>query len=213
MRIFAITSSYFAPQPVPSIDFHRHPRAVGDGWVDPQVEIRFNCKEGKFNEVALIIFGHKEEVIKEIIANPHNFKFLTLLTCFLILFPLQILAMGTAVPAGIFMPSILTGSVMGGFFGHVVKYTTGTAQSGPYGLLGAVAMLGGIQRTTISLCVIMMEGTGQTSFILPIILTTGEYIFENVVPIPPPSAARYSLLLIHFVPFNFLEILIFGFLM
>jgi H+/Cl- antiporter ClcA len=39
-------------------------------------------------------------------------------------------------------------------------------------LMGAVAMLGGIQRSAISLCVIIMEGTQQVQFLLPIICTT-----------------------------------------
>eukprot|EP00300_Choanocystis_sp_HF-7_P013889 c18490_g1_i2.p1 GENE.c18490_g1_i2~~c18490_g1_i2.p1 ORF type:complete len:300 (+),score=74.42 c18490_g1_i2:208-1107(+) len=57
---------------------------------------------------------------------------------------------------------------------------------GSCALMGAVAILGGIQRTTISLCVIMMEGTQQTEFLLPIIFTTvianyiGNYFNDGV---------------------------------
>jgi chloride channel 7 len=45
-------------------------------------------------------------------------------------------------------------------------------RSGPYALLGAVALLGGIQRSSLSLVVIIMEGTGKVDYLLPIILTT-----------------------------------------
>ncbi len=79
------------------------------------------------------------------------------------------------------MPSLLTGSLMGALFGNAVNAVLSDSDPTSYALLGAVAMLGGIQRTTISLCVIMMEGTGQTSYILPMILTTGERVWMSRV--------------------------------
>eukprot|EP00301_Raphidiophrys_heterophryoidea_P019496 c4423_g1_i2.p1 GENE.c4423_g1_i2~~c4423_g1_i2.p1 ORF type:complete len:468 (+),score=131.01 c4423_g1_i2:152-1405(+) len=149
--------------------------------------LRFNCEEGKYNELASLIFGVKEEVIKEIIYDPSRFSPITLLTCFLIFFPLQLLAFGIAVPCGIFMPSILVGCMFGGFFGNYLKdHWYRRINPGSYALMGAVAVLGGIQRTTISLCVIMMEGTGETEYLLPIIFTTvvanyiGNYFNQGV---------------------------------
>jgi CBS domain-containing protein len=44
--------------------------------------------------------------------------------------------------------------------------------AGPYALLGAVALLGGVQRSSLSLVVIIVEGTGKIDYLLPIILTT-----------------------------------------
>ena len=44
--------------------------------------------------------------------------------------------------------------------------------AGPYALLGAVGLLGGIQRSSVSLVVIIVEGTGKVDYLLPIILTT-----------------------------------------
>ena len=41
-----------------------------------------------------------------------------------------------------------------------------------YALLGAVGMLGGIQRSSVSLVVIIVEGTGKVDYLLPIIFTT-----------------------------------------
>merc|ERR1711871_9029 len=38
--------------------------------------------------------------------------------------------------------------------------------------MGAVSLLGGIQRSPISLCVVILEGTGQGKYLLPIILIT-----------------------------------------
>jgi CBS domain-containing protein len=45
-------------------------------------------------------------------------------------------------------------------------------EPGLMALMGAVALLGGIQRSAISLCVIMLEGTGQIQYLLPIVFTT-----------------------------------------
>jgi H+/Cl- antiporter ClcA len=39
-------------------------------------------------------------------------------------------------------------------------------------LQGAVALLGGVQRSSLSLVVIILEGTGAVQQLLPIILTT-----------------------------------------
>merc|ERR1712070_871846 len=45
-------------------------------------------------------------------------------------------------------------------------------QASPYALIGAVALLGGVQRSSLSLVVIILEGTGAVKQLLPIILTT-----------------------------------------
>ena len=49
---------------------------------------------------------------------------------------------------------------------NVIEHT------GPYALLGAVGLLGGIQRSSVSLVVIIVEGTGKVDYLLPIIFTT-----------------------------------------
>jgi hypothetical protein len=41
-----------------------------------------------------------------------------------------------------------------------------------YALIGAVALLGGVQRSSLSLVVIILEGTGAVKQLMPIILTT-----------------------------------------
>lgn len=43
-------------------------------------------------------------------------------------------------------------------------------QPGLYALMGAVAFLGGVMRSSVSLVVIILEGTGTIQFLLPIIL-------------------------------------------
>ena len=41
-----------------------------------------------------------------------------------------------------------------------------------FALVGVTALLVGIQRSTVSLCIILMEGTGETKFLIPIVVTT-----------------------------------------
>eukprot|EP00300_Choanocystis_sp_HF-7_P013890 c18490_g2_i1.p1 GENE.c18490_g2_i1~~c18490_g2_i1.p1 ORF type:complete len:784 (+),score=177.69 c18490_g2_i1:30-2381(+) len=156
-------------------------------WTTKHFELQFNCANNEFNELASLLLGIKENVIKEMITHPDEFDMLTFFIAFLVFFPLQFITFGTAVPAGIFVPSILSGCTLGGLFGKLVAHYWFTqVNAGSCALMGAVAMLGGIQRTTISLCVIMMEGTQQTEFLLPIIVTTvvanyiGNYFNEGV---------------------------------
>jgi H+/Cl- antiporter ClcA len=53
------------------------------------------------------------------------------------------------------------------------QFTTSiVSHAGPYALLGAVGLLGGIQRSSVSLVVIIVEGTGKVDYLLPIIFTT-----------------------------------------
>lgn len=73
---------------------------------------------------------------------------------------------------GLLMPSILIGSAVGGACGltfRTVLDPSWDIQPGLYALTGATAMLGGVFRSTISLVVIMIEGTGGLDYIFPII--------------------------------------------
>ena len=81
----------------------------------------------------------------------------------LLAFPLMVLTFGIPLPSGIFMPTILIGSSLGGYAGLKIQeiYNPHVSTS-IFALLGAAALLAGIQRSTVSLCVILMEGTGDT---------------------------------------------------
>jgi len=70
------------------------------------------------------------------------------------------------------MPTILAGCSLGGALGNILEDWLGPSVHAPYSLMGAVALLGGIQRSPISLCVVILEGTGQVHWLLPIIVTT-----------------------------------------
>eukprot|EP01043_Picozoa_sp_COSAG02_P021455 COSAG02_NODE_1090_length_14647_cov_122.569425_5_plen_167_part_00 len=112
------------------------------------------------------------------------------LVLFLLLnFCCLILAFGISVPSGLFMPSIMTGAAFGGLLGiqlrkfvlmnntdcwiMAVEDFNHHLVPGLYALVGSAAMLAGVFRSSISLAVILLEGTGQIQYLLPILLTIG----------------------------------------
>ncbi|CAE6941230.1 Clcn7 [Symbiodinium natans] len=83
---------------------------------------------------------------------------------------------GLGVPAGLFVPSLLTGAVLGRWVGEVLNRTPEWlipetwAHPSLYALVGASAMLAGVGRITISLAMILTEATGAGNFALPILM-------------------------------------------
>jgi chloride channel 7 len=82
---------------------------------------------------------------------------------------------GLAIPAGMFVPSLLSGAAFGRLIGHCLHNldnTRGTfADAGTYALMGSAAITSGITRMTISLTVMILEGTGDMQYVLPLMLT------------------------------------------
>jgi hypothetical protein len=161
----------------------------------------FNCpREDQINDLASILLGNREAAIKQILSVQSckeeqkfglvSFSWQSMLVMNVLGLPLMMAAFGCAFPMGIFMPSILIGSCMGTAVARFVCNKWPDSQigqeSGMMALMGAVALLGGIQRSTISLCVIILEGTGQIQYLLPIIWTTvvaryaGNYFNEGL---------------------------------
>lgn len=82
------------------------------------------------------------------------------------------LTYGTAVPSGLFIPSLLAGSAYGRCVGQALNVACPGcfARPGLYALVGAAAVLGGMARMTISLCVILLESTGDLTFGMPLMV-------------------------------------------
>mmetsp|Transcript_29638 Transcript_29638/g.67117 ORF Transcript_29638/g.67117 Transcript_29638/m.67117 type:complete len:895 (+) Transcript_29638:36-2720(+) len=89
------------------------------------------------------------------------------------------LTFGTGVPAGLFVPSLFMGAVMGRATGHFMAYINADVwtfsdqgvEPGIYAMVGAAAMLGGVCRVTISITVIMFELTGGLSYVVPFMVS------------------------------------------
>ena len=84
------------------------------------------------------------------------------------------ISVGGAFPAGSFVPSLLSGAAFGRLIGHLLHKldsSRGTfADSGTYALMGAVGITAGITRLTISLTVMVLEGTGDMQYVLPLMI-------------------------------------------
>ncbi|KAJ1446000.1 chloride channel [Pelagophyceae sp. CCMP2097] len=152
----------------------------GDGWTsDAAFSVRFDCPHGQVHELASLWFHgntREEAILKILEAPPGAFSasalflsgFLTLLTL--------VISFGATLPGGLFLPLIFCGSCFGGaasrchWLGLPALLSEGAL--GHVAILGAVALLAGVQRSTVSLVVIILEGTGNAALLIPIIITT-----------------------------------------
>lgn len=81
---------------------------------------------------------------------------------------------GGLYPAGLFVPTLLSGAALGRLFGHSIAQfapNSSFSDEGTYALLGAAAMMGGMSRMTIAGTVILLEACGNHDYLLPLMLT------------------------------------------
>lgn len=161
---------------------------------------QFNCPHAEINELATVFFGSREEAISDILTDPTQFHSYTLVAVGVIFFILMTLTMGMSLPSGIFMPTFLIGSSLGGAAGIAFQGWIPGLSPSTFALLGAAALLAGIQRSTVSLCVILVEGTGQVKILIPVIVTVvvaryvGDSISHGLYEIAIEKVSRYPYL-------------------
>jgi H+/Cl- antiporter ClcA len=142
--------------------------------------VPFRCIPGKeYNEIASLIFTDADTAIKQLLHfreaganNTKAFSSAALFCFFLIYISLTAITYGTAVPSGLFVPTLLSGAAFGRLIGHLLhQFNQGTfADAGTYSLVGAAAVMGGTTRMTISLTVILLEASGDMQYLLPLML-------------------------------------------
>ncbi|CAN8097205.1 unnamed protein product [Discula destructiva] len=114
---------------------------------------------------------------------------LNLMVAFLIKGFLTIVTFGIKVPAGIYVPSMVVGGLMGRVIGHLMQWLVfefnhwavwdrcsriGEAtciQPGVYALIAAGATMCGVTRLSVTLAVILFELTGSLDYVLPFSLS------------------------------------------
>ena len=146
--------------------------------------VQFQCKKGEYNELASLFFTEQDTAIRHLFhfrelgdgeLADATFSMECLVAFFLSYTAMSVMTYGLAVPSGLFVPSLLSGAAFGRLCGHLLHRAdsfNGTfADAGTYALIGAVAVLGGMARMTISLTVIMLEATGDMQYVLPLMIT------------------------------------------
>ena len=137
--------------------------------------VQLFCTDGEYNALATLIFTTPEESIKKLFHNPKlAYSCFHLLFFFLVYFLLTCWVFGLCVPAGLFVPALLTGATMGRSFGeglHALFPQSEWVVPGKYAVIGSAAFLGGVSHMTLSLTVILIETTGNTSYGLLIMVT------------------------------------------
>lgn len=144
--------------------------------------VQLYCVDGHYNEMASLFMTPSEDAIRQLFhfTNGSPFSLLQLALFFVLYTFMATVTYGIALPAGLFIPSLLSGSAMGRLIGEIINSIAGFAivDAGTYSLVGAAAVLGGNTRMTISLAVIVLECTGNYQFALPlmIVLYTARWI-------------------------------------
>lgn len=141
-----------------------HSAAIHAQAKEPDIQHLFFCQPGETNEIATLLLGSRNDAIKRILRDPTSFDRVNLLTLGVVFFLLMILTFGVSLPSGIFTPTVISGSSLGGVAGMLFQqWINPDISPSTFALLGIAALLAGVQRTTVSICIILVEATGKGS--------------------------------------------------
>jgi len=133
------------------------------------------CEDDSFNGMANLLYIPQDYVLKLLFSRTANiFDLPTLLIFLVVYFFLMTITAGISVASGLFVPMMLVGATFGRIIGifmtMIFKNLNPPIDESIYSLIGATAMMSGFARITISLCVIVTELTGNTQYLLPIMV-------------------------------------------
>ncbi|XP_057539295.1 chloride channel protein CLC-c-like [Amaranthus tricolor] len=130
----------------------------------------FQCPAGEYNDLASLLLNTNDDAIRNLFSTTviREFQISSLFIFFITIYFLGIVTYGIAVPAGLFIPVILGGSVYGRLVGRLF-HSLSVLDTGLFSLLGAASFLGGTMRMTVSLCVILLELTNNL-LLLPLVM-------------------------------------------
>ncbi|KAL0476627.1 chloride channel protein C [Acrasis kona] len=152
------------------------PRFQYEHEENSKIELRsYLCPpDSMYNEMATLSLSKMEDTIRNLFARevPHRFSMTTLIVFFLVYLTSACYAAGTALTAGLLIPTMIFGASFGRFIGLAVRVITDVdLDPGTYAVIGAAAATGGITRMTVSLTVIMLEITNDLNYLFPIMLS------------------------------------------
>ncbi|KAK7264870.1 hypothetical protein RJT34_32483 [Clitoria ternatea] len=131
---------------------------------------KFQCPPDHYNDLASLIFNTNDDAIRNLFSKntDDEFEYTSMLIFFITCFFLSIFSYGVVAPTGLFVPVIVTGASYGRLVGMMIGRRS-NLNHGLYAVLGAASFLGGSMRTTVSLCVIILELTNNL-LLLPLIM-------------------------------------------
>ncbi len=140
--------------------------------------VPFNCGIGRYNELASLFLVDADVTLQMLfhlesgIAAQHVFGLGALFTFLIVYFFCAVVSAGLFCPAGLFVPTLVSGAALGRIVGVLLSgcFPGWISDAGLYSLLGAAAVLGGMSRMTIAGTVIILEATHQNEFLLPLML-------------------------------------------
>lgn len=148
---------------------------------------KFQCPPGHYNDLASLFFNTNDDAIKNLFSKntDSEFQHSSMLIFFVTCFFLSLFSYGVVAPTGLFVPLIVTGASYGRLVGMLFG-SKSNLNHGLFAVLGCASLLGGSMRTTVSLCVIILELTNNL-LLLPLIMlslliskTVGDAFNENV---------------------------------
>jgi len=174
--IFVVPYSQVFCSPLPTVN--------DDNWSTEQSGladelVQFNCADGEFNQIASLYLVDADITLQQLFhfhkATPgvdHSFGVGTLLIFSVSYFLVAIYTAGCFCPAGLFVPTLVSGAAMGRLIGLALgsNFPGQVCDEGTYSLLGAAAILGGMSRMTIAGTIIVLEASGNSEYLLPLML-------------------------------------------
>ncbi|KAI7733532.1 hypothetical protein M8C21_012935 [Ambrosia artemisiifolia] len=131
---------------------------------------KFQCPPGHYNDLASLLLNTNDDTIRNLFSsvNANGFHTTTLLIFFISMYALGIITYGIAIPSGLFIPVILAGASYCRLVGALLVPIS-NLDIGLFALVGSASFLGGTMRTTVSLCVILLELTNNL-LMLPLMM-------------------------------------------
>lgn len=142
--------------------------------------VQFQCTEGEYNQLASLYLTDPDTALQQLFhfqevngTSFTTFDFGPLFLFFIPYFLFATVTSGTLCPAGLFVPTLLSGAAFGRIIGHLLNIIGPGMfmDAGSYALIGAAAVLGGMSRMTIAGTVIIIEACGNNQYLLPLMLT------------------------------------------
>lgn len=135
--------------------------------------------DDEVNDLETLMLSSLDSAVRRLFHSEALYAWPALLLFGFTVWMLACFTYGTSIPSGLFVPAITIGAALGRAFGQGLWSVDngsfmnifGIIDPGTYSLLGGAAMLGGVTRMTISIVVILMETTNNSTYAIPLMVT------------------------------------------